>query len=120
MKLKLGKCETEYEEVHGPLADKMDKLNKTYITMVDLELDHNDIRKEGNIIAYEIKAGIPSSPTLYQKRVNNLKGKLEGHRTTLRDTCKKVHPSQSGIRQLHYRTVATRDFVSDMHDKKAH
>ena len=81
----------------------MDKLNKTYITMVDLELDHNDIRKEGNIIAYEMKAGIPSDNTLYQKRVN----KLESHRTTLRDTCKTVQPTQSGIRQLHYRTVTT-------------
>ena len=58
--------------------------------MVDLDLDHNDIRKEGNIIAYEMKAGNPSDDTLYQKRVNNLKGKLESHRTTLRETCKMV------------------------------
>ena len=83
-------------------------------------VDHKDIRKEGKIIAYEMKAGNPSDDTLYQKRVNNLKGKLESHRTTLRDTCKTVHSMQSGIRQLHYRAVATRDFVSDMHDKYAH
>ena len=64
-----------------------------------------------------MKAGIPSDNTLYQKRVNNLKVKLESHRTTLRDTFKKVQPTQSDIRQLHYRAVATRDFFSDMHDK---
>ena len=119
-KLELSNCETEYEGVHGPLADRMDELRQTYISMVNLELNHDNIRKEGNIIAYEMKTGTPSDDKLYHKRVNILKGKLESHRTTLRYTCKKVHPSQSGIRQLHYRTVATRDFVSDMHDKYAH
>ena len=51
-KLEQENCEAEYEEDHGPLADKMTRLNETYITMVDLELDHNNIRKEGNNIAY--------------------------------------------------------------------
>ena len=51
--LELNNCEAEYEEVHGLLADKMARLNKTYITLVDLELDLDDIRKEGNIISYD-------------------------------------------------------------------
>ena len=63
-KLEQDNCEAEYEEVHGPLADKMTRLNETYITLVDLELDHNNIRKEGNIITYEKKIGIPDNDTL--------------------------------------------------------
>ena len=51
-KLDLDNCEAEYEEVHGPLVDKMTRVNEAYVTLVDLELDHNNIRKEGNIIAY--------------------------------------------------------------------
>ena len=38
-----------------------------YITMVNLELDHDDIRKEGNVIAYEMKTGTQSDNTLSEK-----------------------------------------------------
>ena len=33
VKLELGNCGTEYEEVHGSLADKMDKMKKIYILL---------------------------------------------------------------------------------------
>ena len=95
----------------------MAKLNWTYITLVDLELDHDNIRKEGNIIAYEKKTEIPNTNTLYQERVNNLRDKLESCSITLRDTCKVVQPMQKGMTQLQYKTVNARDFISDMHDK---
>ena len=64
----------------------MAKLNETYITLVDLELDHNNIRKERNIIAYETRIGILNDDTLYQERVKNLRDKLESCRITLRNT----------------------------------
>ena len=118
--LDLDNCEAEYKEVHGPLVDKMTRVNETYVTLVDLELDHNNIRKEGNIITYERKIGIPNDDTLYQERVNNLRGKLENCRITLRNTCKMAQPTQRGLSQLQYRTVNARDFISDMHEKYSH
>ena len=94
----------------------MTRVNETYATLVDLELDHNNIRKEGNIITYERKIGIPNDDTLYQERVNNLRGKLENCRITLRNTCKMAQPTQRGLNQLQYRTVNARYFISDMHE----
>ena len=46
-KLELNNCEAEYKDAHEPLAFKMAKLNRTYIALVDLELDHNNIGKIG-------------------------------------------------------------------------
>ena len=117
VKLELNSYEAENEEIHGPLADKVSKQNKRYSTLVDLELDIDDIRKNRNIIVYEKKARAPDDDTLSQDRVNNLKGKFESPRITLKDNCKMVQPTQSGIRQLRYRTVTTKDFISDMNDK---
>ena len=69
-------------------------------------------------MGYEKKTKVPSA--LYQKRVNNLRDKLEDHRKILRNTCKVVQPTQKGMTQLHYRTVKARDFISEMHDKYSH
>ncbi len=85
---------------------------------MDLELDHDNIRKEGNIMGYEKKTKVPS--TLYQKRVNNLRDKLEDHRNILRNTYNMAQPTQKGMTQLHYRTINARDFISEMHDKYTH
>ena len=67
---------------------------------------------------YEKKTKVPSA--LYQKRVNNLRDKLEDYRNILRNTCNTAQPTQKGMSQLHYRTVNARDFISDMHDKYSH
>ena len=87
---------------------------------MDLELDHSNIGKEGNIINYEKEIGIPNDDTLYQERVNNLKEKLENCRITLRNSCKMAPSKQRGLNQLQYRTVNARDFISDMHEKYSH
>ena len=50
---------TESQEAHTPLADKLAALNKTYTLLTDLELELFDIRKRGNIIAYEKRAKVP-------------------------------------------------------------
>ena len=75
-KIDLDNCETKYEEVLGPLLDKMTRVNEAYVTLVDLELDHSNIQKEGNIINYKRKIGIPNHDKLYQERVNSLPGSL--------------------------------------------
>ena len=69
-KLDLDSYETEHEAVHGPLVDKITRVNEAYTTLVDLQLDLNNIRKEGNIITYERKIGIPNNDTLYQESQN--------------------------------------------------
>ena len=42
-------------------------LPQIYIALVDLELYHDNIRKEGYIIAYEKKTETPNRDTLYQE-----------------------------------------------------
>ena len=73
--LELDNCETEYKDSQETLAHNIADLDQTYIALVDLELDHDNIRKEGNIIEYEKKTEIPNTNTLYQERVNNLRDK---------------------------------------------
>ena len=98
--LELNNCETEYKDSQETLAHRIADLNQVYIALVDLELDHDKIRKEGNIIDYEKKREVPNTNTLYQERVNNLRDKLESCRITLRDICKVVQPTPKGISQL--------------------
>ena len=107
-KLELNSYEAENEEAHGPLADKVAKLEKIYTTLVGLELELDEIRKKGNIIAYEKKARVPDNDTLSQERVDKFKVELESRRIPLNDTCKMVQPTQDGIDQLRYRTEATK------------
>ena len=114
--LDLDNWEAENEAVHGPLVDKITRVNEAYTTLVDLQLDLNNIRKEGNIITYEGKIGIPDNDTLYQERVKSLRDKLETCMITLKNTCTIAQPTQRGLSQLQYRTVNTRDFCSDMHE----
>ena len=66
---------------------------------MDLELELDDIRKRGNIIAYEKKARIPDDDTLPQDRVNKFEDEVESRRITINDTCKTVQPTQDGIHQ---------------------
>ena len=102
--LELNNCkEAEVKDSQQTFAQKISNLDEAYIALVDLELDHDNIRKEGNIIDYEKKTKVPN--TLYKKRVNNLRDKLEDHRNILRNTCKMAQPMQKGMTQLHYRTV---------------
>ena len=96
----------EIEAIHGPLTDKVAKLDKIYTTLVDLELELDDIRKRDNIIAYEKKARVSNDDTISQERVDKFKDELESRRITLNDTCKMVQPTQDGIDQLCYKTEA--------------
>ena len=45
-KLELKNCEAEYMDPHETLTYKMAELNQPYIALVDLELDHDNIRKK--------------------------------------------------------------------------
>ena len=89
-----------------------------YLALVDLELDHENIRKEGNIINYERKAKVPS--TLHQKRVSNLRDKFEDHQNLLRNTCNTAQPTQDSINQLYDRIGNAKKFISVYYNKYPH
>ena len=65
--LELNNCETEYKDSQETLAHKIANLDQTYIALVDLGLDHDNIRKEGNIIEYEKKTEIPNTNSQQSK-----------------------------------------------------
>ena len=47
--LELNNCkEAEYKDSQQTFVQKIADLNEAYIALVDLELDHDNIRKEGN------------------------------------------------------------------------
>ena len=54
----------EAEKEHGPLADKFVTLDKKYQVLTNLDLELIDIRKRGNIIAYERAGQAPNIDTL--------------------------------------------------------
>ena len=45
---------------------------------------------------YEIKARVPSA--LHQKRVNNLKNKLDDHQNQVRDIIETAQPTQDSLK----------------------
>ena len=64
--LELNNCmENEYKDSQQTFTRRIADLDDAYIALVDLELDHDNIRKEGNIMGYEKKTKVPS--TLYKK-----------------------------------------------------
>ena len=94
--VELEECEKkEYIDSQQTYTRRMADINDIYLALVDLELDHENIRKEGNIMDYERKTKVPSA--LHQKRVNNLRDKLEDHRNLLSNTCNTAQPTQNSI-----------------------
>ena len=55
---------TESEQIHGPLSEKVDNVDKSYSTLADLELESEEIREKGNIIADEKQTTMQDDSTL--------------------------------------------------------
>ena len=73
--LALKECEEkEYKDSQQTYTRRMADIDDIYLTLVDLELDHENIRKEGNIMDYERKTKVPSA--LHQKKVQQSKGQI--------------------------------------------
>ena len=81
-----------------------------YLALVDLELDCENIQEEGNIMDYERKARVPSA--LHQKRVNNLKNKLDDHQNQVRDIIETAQPTQDSLKQLYGGIGVAQKFIS--------
>ena len=115
----LEECEKkEYIDSQQTYTRRMADTDDIYLALVDLELDYENIKKEGNIMDYERKAKVPSA--LHQKRVSNLRDKLEDHQNLLRNTCNTAQPTQDSITQLHDRIGNAKKFISDYHNKYPH
>ena len=80
----------ENEQVYGPLAERVRKVHKLYKTLVDFELEYEDIREKGNIIAHEKQALMQDDSTLSQEWVEKIRNELEIWKLMLNDTCSMV------------------------------
>ena len=67
----------EAKKEHGSLEDKLVTLDEKYQALASLELELMDIRRRGNIIAYEKTVKITSTETLSQETIESLKEDLE-------------------------------------------
>ena len=73
----LNRFIVEAEKEHGPLAERLVTLDKKYQVLANLELELMDIRKRGNIIAYERAGQTPNIETLSQDAIESLRRDLE-------------------------------------------
>ena len=67
---------------------------------------------------YEIKARVPSA--LHQKRVNNLKNKLDDHQNQVRDIIETAQPTQDSLKQLYGGIGVAKKFISLYNKKYPH
>ena len=55
--LEIKNCmENEYKDSQQTYTPRIADIDDAYLALVDLELDHDNIRKEGNIMGYERKS----------------------------------------------------------------
>ena len=59
---------------------------------------------------YERKARVPSA--LHQKRINNLKNKLDDHQNQVRDIIETAQPTQDSLKQLYGGIGVAQKFIS--------
>ena len=90
-RVELSNFEAECEHIHGSLTDKVAELKDVYTTLVELKLEIDAIKKEGNIIAHKNKAKVLENGTLSQERVDKFKDEIENGRNILNDTWYSLH-----------------------------
>ena len=97
---------TEYIEkqelAHGPLMDRVNKLKQKHKVLTELEVESDEIRARGNIIAFEKQATSQGPNTLSEEQMERLKDELQNQKTLLNDTCRMTHYTQEGVKQLLY------------------
>ena len=118
-KLTLEECEKkEYIKISQTYTRRMADTNDIYLALVDIELDCENIQEEGNIMDYEKKARVPSA--LHQKRVNNLKNRLDYHQNQVRNIIKTVQLTQNSLKQLYGGIGVAKKFISQYKRKYPH
>ena len=109
----------EAEKEHGPLADKLVTLYEKYQVLAGLELELMDIRRRGNIIAYEKAGQTPNIETLSQDTIESLRRDLEELKDDLSTAYKAAQPMCSDINHLCYKLEAAEKLIEVVHDKYA-
>ena len=93
----------EAEKEHGPLADKLVTLDEKYQALTSLELELMDIRRRGNLIAYEKTVKIASTENLSQETIESLRKDLEDRKDDLSAVYKAAQPVCSNINHLSHK-----------------
>ena len=99
------------------LEDKLVTLDEKYQALASLELELMDIRRRGNIIAYEKTVKIASTETLSQETIDSLRKEFENRKDDLRGVYKAAQPVTSDISHLYHKLESAEKFVEAVHDK---
>ena len=82
--------------------DRVNKIEQRHKVLAALEIEAEEIKDQGNIIAYEKQSTKQGPNILSKEQMNNLKDELEKQNTLLNDTCRMTHYNQEGVKQLLY------------------
>ena len=80
---RLNQFIVEAKQEHGSLEDKLVTLDEKYQALASLELELMDIRRRGNIIAYEKTVKIASTETLSQETIESLRKDFEDRKDNI-------------------------------------
>ena len=81
----------EQEQAYGTLVDRVNRLEQKHKVLTQLEIQAEEIRDGGNIIAYEKQATSQGPNTLSEEQMERLNDELENQKTVLNDTCRMTH-----------------------------
>ena len=76
----------EQEQAYCPLVDRFNRLKQKHKVLTELEIEAEEIRDGGNIIAYEKQATKQGPNILSEEQMENLNDELEKRKTLLNDT----------------------------------
>ena len=101
------------------LEDKLVTLDEKYQALAILKLELMNIRRRGNIIAYEKTVKIASTETLSQETIDSLRKELGDRKDDLSAVYKAAQPVTSNISHLYHKLETAEKFVEAVHDKYA-
>ena len=67
----------EQEEAYGPLVDRVNKIERRHKVLAALEIEAEEIKEWGNIIAYKKQSTKQGPNILSEEQMNNLNDELE-------------------------------------------
>ena len=99
------------ERIYGTLESRVKVVKRKNQLFANLEIEAEEIKKHGNIFAYE-KRGKSTAPTgITEEQVRKLNMELADQRTKINDTCRVAHYSKEGIDQLLFQVEAAKKLL---------
>ena len=99
------------------LMKRVQKVNRRNSVLEALEIEAEEIKDHGNIIAYGKQAKKKAPNRLSEEQVDNLSIELENRRTQLNDTCRTAHYSQEGVDQLLFRMESAKKLLLGINER---